>query len=103
LARRLDRAQDGVMSEHVDKLRETLAELQAELDALESVDEETLRRLEHTVKGIRAAMERKKATAADHESLLEQLSKTARDFEESHPAIARLVGSIVDTLGQMGI
>lgn len=43
------------------------------------------------------------ATTPDSESLMEQLKKSAREFEGSHPTLTGILQRLVDGLGQMGI
>jgi Domain of unknown function (DUF4404) len=41
--------------------------------------------------------------SGDEESIIERLSAAERHFEQTHPTLAGIVGSIVNALSRMGI
>ena len=42
-------------------------------------------------------------TAAGCDNVIEQLEKVGQDFNQSHPTLSRIVGNLIDVLGQRGI
>ncbi len=92
------------MPERLDKLRETVRELETELASLDSIDPETRSVLETALTEIREALRRKDAEAlARRDSLATRLQEAAEGFESSHPNLFGIVGRTIDALGQMGI
>jgi septal ring factor EnvC (AmiA/AmiB activator) len=91
------------MPERFEKLRATLAELENELDSLESVDPETQAMLEEAVREIQAALHRDEAMNLEPDSLIARLKVTAQEFEADHPTVASVLTRVIDALGQMGI
>jgi hypothetical protein len=78
--------------------------LHEELSSLDTADEQVRDELRRTVEEIQAALaappppsERKEA------SFVDRLTHAARHFEETHPNLAGMIGSVIDTLGRMGI
>lgn len=84
-----------------ERLRRRLEELHAELANSPSVDEESKRLLETLTDDIQRVLERD--SEHDSESLLDRLTDSIRDFEESHPQLAAALGRVADTLSNMGI
>ena len=91
------------MSESLEKLRATLADLHVELESVDSLDDETSGLLKGAVADINASLERQDAEALCDESLGTRLTEAARGFEESHPTLSRLIGNILDALAGIGI
>jgi len=91
------------MPQRLEHLRETLAELHAELESVESSDEETAARLREAMDEIQALLDKQDAAALGEATLGDRLAESARGFEQSHPALAHLVGNILDALGRIGI
>jgi hypothetical protein len=91
------------MSEHIDKLRAMLEELQAELHGIESLDPQTREMLEGAKDELEHALHREETDTLESHSLIERLQTAGEDFNESHPALSRIVGNLIDVLGQMGI
>jgi chromosome segregation ATPase len=90
------------MPEHSEKLRATLAELEAELQGLDSLDDQTREELAEAAAEIVAALRRGKrseATTRVEDSLQNRLV----EFEASHPQLAGIVTRLIDGLGQLGI
>ena len=102
-------------------LRGTLDELRDELERVERVDPDVQRLLETAVQEIREVLDTTTkgtdvpatkgpntiaspdAAAVDDESLVGRLGEAARHFEESHPTLSGILGSMIDALGRMGI
>jgi hypothetical protein len=97
------------MAEHVSKLKETIRELEAELESLDSIDQETRAVLESALAEITETLRRRDSgspgpeTLAEPQSLATKLQEAAEGFESSHPNLFGIVGRTVNALGQMGI
>lgn len=108
------------MAEHLNKLQDTLAELEAELNQVDSLDEETRDHLSQVASEILARLaERKAADAASAtpaasgdaplpptpatESDATRLRERAATFESEHPQLSAIIFRVVDLLGQAGI
>jgi chromosome segregation ATPase len=91
------------MSEHLDKLRATVTELESELHSLQTVDEDTRQVLQQAMQEIRTALHEEEAAERQRHSLTERLQDAAHEFEGSHPALTGLLTRLIDGLGQMGI
>ena len=87
------------------KLRSTLAELHAELDTVDSLDSDVDQHLRAAMAEIQAVLDRKPSSlgARTETSLVRRLSQSAEHFEQSHPTLSGILGSIVDALGGIGI
>lgn len=91
------------MSEHANKIKAVLAELEEELRTLPSVDGDTRKVLEDTVQEIQSALAPDEPGELQPQSLTERLGATAQEFEESHPTLTGIISRLIDGLGQMGI
>jgi chromosome segregation ATPase len=91
------------MSEHVEKLKATLAELEQELHSLESVDHETREVLAQAARDIEAVLSDGERGEAEDPSLIDRLGHAAQEFEGSHPTLTGILSRLIDGLGQMGI
>ena len=91
------------MSEQANRIKATLAELEEELRALPSFDDETRKVLEETVQEIQSALAPDEPGELQPESLADRLGATAQQFEESHPTLTGIISRLIDGLGQMGI
>jgi hypothetical protein len=90
------------MPERIEKLRTTIAELEAELASLSEIDDETREVLNVAVNDIQQALH-KGPGGIEHHSLTERLQDATKDFESSHPTLFGIVSRTIDALGQMGI
>lgn len=95
---------------HSEKLRATVSELEQELLALETVDNETRRVLQEAIGTIRATLRENDRAAkvddvapAGDQSLTERLSAAVTQFEGQHPTLTGILGRLIDGLAQMGI
>lgn len=88
------------MNQDRDRLERALAELDAELAELGSVDPPLRQRLERTLADLRTAL---KDTPQSQPGVVQRLSESARNFEETHPNLSGMIGSVIDALGRMGI
>ena len=89
-------------SEH-DKLRETLSQLQAQLEEVRKLDPAMGAQLDSTIAQARAVLQGQTAEPAVHRSIVKRLSDAVLKYEASHPSLAGNLGSIIDALGRMGI
>ena len=88
------------MAQQHERLRSLAAELQVEVRAVESLDDQAREQLETLATEIIQALHRNETgEAADSGSLRDRLV----EFEASHPNLAVVVNRLIDMLGQMGI
>jgi hypothetical protein len=92
-----------MMSDHLDKLRETLEQLRSQLDELRQHDPRVASHLEATIGEAEAALGGAVKPSEEHESMVQRLSDAVHDYEASHPALSGNLGAIIDALGRMGI
>lgn len=88
----------------IEKLKATVAELEAELSQVDSLDDETRALLQSAADDISRALADKPdaavaATATQESPLLD----AAASFEASHPNLAGIVRRLVDAMAQIGI
>ncbi len=101
------------MPDDVSKLRATLAELHEQMAGLGSVNPEVRARLETALTDIHRLLDQGAAErsgtvgaepAGEHdESIVQRLAAAERHFEQTHPTLAGVVGSVIDALARMGI
>jgi hypothetical protein len=93
------------MSSDRDRLQRKLAELQVELDEQTNVEPQFRQRLEQTLEELQdvVAQSAPGADAEQHPGLAQRLTESARHFEETHPNLSGMIGSVIDALGRMGI
>jgi len=90
------------------RLRETLAELQRELEGTDAGDPHARRRVEEAAREIDAWLERTDVREARpdedaDESIGDRLRDAALRFEEEHPALASTVRRVIEALSDLGI
>jgi hypothetical protein len=44
-----------------------------------------------------------RSDSGQQESVIERLTEAAKHFDDEHPTLAGMIGSVIDTLGRMGI
>ena len=63
--------------------------------------------LQGAMEDIHLILDQDKQTAADggrqHASVVERLSEAAQHYEDQHPTLSGILGSMIDTLSNMGI
>jgi Domain of unknown function (DUF4404) len=91
------------MSDQRNRLRQTLAQLEAQLENADTLDPAVAERSRALVADIRRSLESGEPQPAQAASLTRRLGEAALEFEASHPTLAGTVGSVIDALGQMGI
>ena len=95
------------MTEDVQKLRETLAALSAELDTVQSSDPEVRRMLAVTLQDIAEKLQPRDGDLVvqplETSVSTGQLAETARLLEVEHPTFAATLRGVVEALSRMGI
>ena len=91
------------MNTHIDKHRSTLEELHNELHSVEQLDPQTRELLVEAKSEMDRALHRDDPESLESSSLIERLERAGHDFDQSHPSLSRIVGNLIDVLGQMGI
>ena len=97
------------MTESRNKLKATIDALHVELGSMDEVDEEIAGLLNTAVTDIDKFLQRHEAGELDqagdaqHSSIVDQLSEAARHYEGKHPTLSGIIGSMIDTLSNMGI
>ncbi len=86
-----------------DKLRETLHQLQRQLEEVRKLDPAVAGQLDATLAEAKAALAGAPIHSAKRQSLVERLSNAVLQYEASHPSLSGNLGSIVDALARMGI
>jgi signal transduction histidine kinase len=85
------------------KLRATLAELERELHAVSSMDDESRASLEQSIAEIRTALHEDEPSSVESEPLIDRLKETVERFEGTHPTLTLAVSRLIDVLGEMGV
>lgn len=83
------------------KLLDTLAQLRAEIENLDSVSESDKQRLESLLTRIRNTADPNEAETG--ENLQENLTETITRLEASHPRLTAIMNEIATMLSNMGI
>ena len=89
------------MSAETEKLKATLTALHTQLSQIDELDSVTRDDLAAALAEIQTALTNKTSPAG--KPLMRRLGEAARHFEDSHPALATSIGSLIDTLGRSGI
>jgi hypothetical protein len=91
------------MSDRLEKLRVTLRELEAELQALGTLDDATREQLAVAAEEIAASLRRGKPKSTVARQTDPSLQGRLADFEAAHPQLAGVVTRLLDGLAQLGI
>ena len=91
------------MTSQHDKLRQALAQLQAQLDELRAVDPAVAEHLDSMIGQAQAVLAGRPTGGDEHRSMVEQLGDAVLKYEATHPTLAGNLGSVIDALAQMGI
>lgn len=89
------------MARDRERLNAALEELQAELEEAKNIDPALQERLQRTIDEIHQALE--EPETVEQHSFADRLSEGVNHFEETHPNLAGMLGSVIDALGRMGI
>lgn len=85
------------------RLRQTLEELEQELERTGPVDEGSRELLEHVISEVREILARTEEPEEEPRSLRDRLSEATDAFEADHPALAETLGRLATALSQLGI
>jgi signal transduction histidine kinase len=77
--------------------------LHAELESIEQVDENVQQLLQTAVDDIHQALQHGTESTEESSHIASRLTEAAQHFEESHPTLSGIIGSLIDTLSRMGI
>jgi ABC-type transporter Mla subunit MlaD len=91
------------MSEAQAKLRSTIQQLHRELESIEQVDEDVQQLLQTAVDDIHQALQHGAESTEESSHISGRLREAAQHFEDSHPTLSGIIGSLIDTLSRMGI
>jgi hypothetical protein len=80
-----------------------LQQLQTQLRDTPSLDPSVASQVQALVRDIEATLPSTEQQSPDEPPLADRLRQAAQEFEVSHPTLSRTVGSVADTLAQMGI
>ena len=89
------------MHERIEKLRQTVKELEEELASVEAFDDDTRQMLEEAVSEIQTVLQEEGELEPD--SVIERLRSAEEEFQVSHPTLSGIVARMIDALGQLGI
>jgi hypothetical protein len=85
-------------------LIETLRELQAQLEAAENVDDQTLAQLQEVTGDLtRLGQQRARASQEDVDSITGRLQNLLVQFEADHPRLTSVLQQVIDGLANLGI
>jgi response regulator of citrate/malate metabolism len=93
---------DDASMRHTKRLEESLNDLRTEIQALDSDQEDTRRRLDRLLHDIETTLGGETHAAVD-EGLAAQLKTSIVNFEASHPRLAAVMNEVAEKLGTMGI
>ena len=85
------------------RLRQTLEELEQELERAGPVDERSRELLEHVVAEVREILARTEEPGDEERSLRDRLTEATEAFETEHPALAETLGRLATALSNLGI
>jgi len=93
------------MTDDIQKLRDTLARLQADVDAAETRDPEVRVMLSAALQRITSKLQAHEGEAAIATTAPDtgELTLAAQKFEAEHPTLAATLRGVVDSLTTMGI
>jgi hypothetical protein len=98
------------MTDRDDDLRATIEHLHELLDGVDDVDPQARQLLAGALGEIRDKLgtdqtgdTQEQNDSGRRESVIEQLTEAAKHFDDEHPTLAGMIGSVIDTLGRMGI
>jgi hypothetical protein len=93
------------MAHRIEKLRETLRDLEAELQQVETLDPQSRELLATAAAEIHEALDKsqREDESLEPQSFTDRLTSATQKFEESHPTLSRVVGNVIDALAQLGI
>ncbi len=104
---RTSRETVDVMTQNIEELRDTLAQLHEQLESGDPAQGETRDLLQEALGEIQGALDRagtgEQPSSDDDLTLRDRLSRMTEDFEEEHPKLAAAIGRVADALSNLGI
>jgi hypothetical protein len=98
------------MSDELQNLRATLAELHRQLESARSLDTDDQAAMRQVMADIEQALARSgtggqtlTSQQAQRGSLVRRLTEAARGFESTHPTLSGAIGGVADALNSIGI
>ncbi len=95
------------MTQNVEELRETLAQLHEQLENGDPAQGETRELLKEALAEIQGTLDRagtgEQPSAEHHPTLRDQLARMTEEFEEEHPKLSAAIGRVADALSNLGI
>lgn len=91
------------MPDRVDKLKQLVKELEAELTAIDAADPASRAALTETLADLRTALGKLDSEPLAPDSLIARFRTAEESFQVSHPTVSGLVVRMIDALGQLGI
>ncbi|HUE16177.1 MAG TPA: DUF4404 family protein [Planctomycetaceae bacterium] len=88
---------------HLEKLRAAIIELERQLGASGTLDDESREALQESLRQVRSALQEDQQTDAERQSLIKRLRVAVEKFEGSHPTLTGTLMRLIDGLGEMGI
>lgn len=86
----------------IDRLRAELARLREEIEAADGGDPEALTQLAALAEAVEADLAAE-ASLGDRDAWMRELEESVSGFEASHPNLAAVLNSLLNTLGSIGI
>lgn len=86
----------------IDRLRAELARLREEIEAADGGDPEALTQLAALAEAVEADLAAE-ASLGDRDAWMRELEASVSGFEASHPNLAAVLNSLLNTLGSIGI
>lgn len=86
----------------IDRLRAELARLREEIEAADGGDPEALTQLAALAEAVEADLAAE-ASLGDRDAWMRELEESVSGFEASHPNLAAVLNSLLNTLGSIGV
>lgn len=87
----------------LEKLRQTVSELESELAELSTIDAETRAVLDQAAAEIQSALKKQDTSDIEPSSISDRLRLSLQEFEAEHPTFAGVLERLINALGQLGI
>jgi hypothetical protein len=94
------------MTDRDDDLKATIEHLRELLDGVDNIDPQARQLLTGALGDIHDKLgtdTQDQPDSEQQESVIERLTEAAKHFDDEHPTMAGMIGSVIDTLGRMGI
>ncbi len=91
------------MTDHKERLHESVRDLEVELGEIDSLDGESRDILKQVVGELQEVLDRDQIKEYEPQSVIDRLETVESEFQASHPTLSGLVMRLVNALGQLGI